>query len=227
MLIVEDYRKINQLIAMFSKTEGYEVTQVYDAESALIAMNKDKFDVIVLDLMLPGYQGESLIKDVRKISDVYIIVVSAKIDVKNRIDVISLGADDYLTKPFSIEELMAKLRNVAKRLVVNNPNILSFNQQHLKIHQMSREVYVNQKRAILTPYEYDVLIHLATHPHVVFSRNMIIEQCFSNSDAYDRVIDVFIKNIRKNLDDPHCNITYIKTHYGIGYQFVGEKDEEY
>jgi DNA-binding response OmpR family regulator len=223
-LIVEDYPKINQLLAMYARNDGHEVKQVYNGEEALAAVHHEKFDIILLDLMLPGIQGEELIKQIRKVSDVYIVVLSAKIDIKDRVDVITLGADDYMIKPFSIEEVMAKLKNVEKRLVVNHPIFYTFNHSHLKVLPLSREVLVNNQLINLTQYEYDVLWHLLSHPNVVFSRDMIIEQCFLDSDAYDRVIDVFIKNIRKKID-LNSELSYIKTHYGIGYQFVGVKDE--
>ncbi len=129
-----------------------------------------------------------------------------------------------MIKPFSIDEIMAKLKNVEKRLVVNHPIIYTFNHSHLRVLPLSREVFVNNQLINLTQYEYDVLLHLLSNPNVVFSRDMIIEQCFLDSDAYDRVIDVFIKNIRKKID-PASELSYIKTHYGIGYQFVGVKDE--
>jgi DNA-binding response OmpR family regulator len=223
-LIVEDYPKINQLLAMYARNDGHEVKQVYNGEEALAAIHNERFEIILLDLMLPGIQGEELIKQIRKVSDVYIIVLSAKIDIKDRVDVITLGADDYMIKPFSIDEVMAKLKNVEKRLVVNHPTIYTFNHSHLKVLPLSREVFVHNQLINLTQYEYDILLHLLSHPNIVFSRDMIIEQCFSNSDAYDRVIDVFIKNIRKKINFS-SEKSYIKTHYGIGYQFVGVKDE--
>jgi DNA-binding response OmpR family regulator len=224
LLIIEDYPKINQLLAMYAKQDGHDVKQVYDGEQALKILSYEEFNVILLDLMLPGIQGEDLIKQIRQFSDIYIIVLSAKIDLKDRIDVITLGADDYITKPFSMDEVMAKLRNVEKRILINHPNILSFNQGHLKIFPIRREVFVHDEPMTLTHYEYDVLWHLLSHPNVVFTRDMIIEQCFTDSDAYDRVIDVFIKNIRKKIDDQQEK-SYIKTHYGVGYQFVGIRDE--
>jgi DNA-binding response OmpR family regulator len=224
ILIIEDYPKINQLLALYAKQEGHDVKQAYDGEQALNILNQEKCDVILLDLMLPGIQGEDLIKLIRQFSDVYIIVLSAKVDLKDRIDVISLGADDYMTKPFSMDEVMAKLRNIEKRVIIHHPNMISFNHQHLKLFPMRREVFVDDQLINLTHYEYDVLWHLISHPNVVFTRDMIIEQCFKDSDAYDRVIDVFIKNIRKKIDIKD-QPSYIKTHYGVGYQFVGVKDE--
>lgn len=223
LLIVEDYPKINHLLATYARKHEHEVVQVYDGEQALNAIQSQKFDVIVLDLMLPDIQGEDLIRHIRRFSDVYIIVVSAKIDVENRIDVITIGADDYITKPFSIDEVMAKLKNVEKRLLIRHPTIFSFNQSHLQVIPSRREVLVNHQVISLTPYEYDLLYHLLSNPNMVFSRDMIIEQCYRDSEAYDRVIDVFVKNIRRKID-PSPYHSYIKTHYGVGYQFIGVPD---
>jgi DNA-binding response OmpR family regulator len=224
VLIVEDYPKINHLLAMFLRNDGHKAKQVFDAEHAIEAIKYENFDVILLDLMLPHMQGEALIQHIREVSDVYIIVLSAKIDVKDRIDVIKIGADDYITKPFSIDEVMAKLHNVNKRISIHQPTVYSFNHGHLKIVALSREVFVKGQLINLTKYEYDVLFHLMSHPQIVFTRDMIIESCFIDSEAYDRVIDVFIKNIRKKIDS-HLEKSYIKTHYGVGYQFVGDLDE--
>ena len=224
ILIVEDYKKINELLGVFSRQDGHKTYQVFDAESAMEIINKEKIDVILLDLMLPNMQGETFIKYIRQVSDVYIIVLSAKVDVKDRIDVISIGADDCISKPFSIEEVMAKLKNIQKRLVVNLPTLITFNNQYLKIVPLSREVYIKNELIFLTKYEYDVLWLLISNPNIVYTRDMIIAQCFQDSEAYDRVIDVFIKNIRKKIDDPNRDLSFIKTHYGIGYQFAGVKD---
>ncbi|HAX03686.1 MAG: hypothetical protein A2Y45_08795 [Tenericutes bacterium GWC2_34_14] len=225
VLIVEDYKKINDLLYTFASRDGYTTFQTYDAETAIEVLGKEKIDVILLDLMLPNMQGEAFISQIRSFSDVYIIVLSAKIDVENRVDVISIGADDYMTKPFSIDEVVAKLKNIQKRLVVNQPTRLSFNHAHLTLLPISREVYIDHQLITLTKHEYEILLLLAKHPNIVYTRDMIIEECFDDSEAYDRVIDVFIKNIRKKLDNKESGLSYIKTHYGIGYQFGGIKDE--
>ena len=226
ILIVEDYQKINDLLALFARQDKHFVEQAKTAEEALEKLSVNSFDAILLDLMLPGMQGEEFISKIRMSSDVYIIVISAKIDVQGRIDVINMGADDYVIKPFSVEELMAKLKNLEKRLIIDKPIIRSFNHGDLLIHPMSREVKIGGHVIDLTKYEYDILLHLLEHPNIVFSREAIIEACFSDSDAYDRVIDAFIKNIRKKIDHHLQEGSYIRTHYGVGYQFVGESDDK-
>ena len=224
LLIIEDYKKINDLLALFARQDKHDVLQVETAEEALEAIQKNKFDAIILDLMLPNMQGETVIQKIREFSDVYIMVLSAKIEIKGRVDVISLGADDYITKPFSVEEIMAKLKNIEKRVKVQLPTSYSYRNKDLEIYPLKREVRVKSKTINLTEYEFDILWYLASHPKIVFSREQIIEKCFFDSDAFDRVIDVFIKNIRKKIDQNNTNNSYIKTHYGVGYQFVGEND---
>ena len=227
ILVIEDYKKINDLVALYSRQDHHDVFQAYSAEEALEKMNIHSFDVIITDLMLPGLQGEEFIKKIREISDVYIIVLSAKTEVKHKIDVISLGADDYLTKPFSVEELMAKLKNLEKRISILSPTIYSFNRGALKILPIGRKVFLKNQEIDLTHNEFDLLIYLASHRSKVFSRDEIFNLLFNDSDAFDRVIDAYIKNIRKKLDDQAKSPIYIKTFYGVGYQFIGELDNEF
>jgi len=120
---------------------------------------------------------------------------------------------------------MLKLKNVDKRLLATLPLIHSYEKGLLKIMPLNREVYVQSKIVNLTKYEYDLLWYLATNRNRIFNRDQLIEICFSDSEAFDRVIDAYIKNIRRKLQDDANNPKYIKTHYGIGYEFVGELDD--
>jgi DNA-binding response OmpR family regulator len=224
ILIVEDHIKINYLLASFARGENHDVFQAYTAEEAFKALNQENYDLIITDLMLPKLQGEDLIKEIRKISDIYIMVISAKTDIDDKIDVLSLGADDYITKPFSVKEVMIKLSRIENRLVKQKPLLVSFYQGLLKIHPLKRQVYFDGDEVNLTKNEYDLLWFLVTHNKQVFSRDQLINQLFSNSQAYDRVIDAYIKNIRKKLSNNNHHPQIIKTHYGLGYQFVGEED---
>jgi len=225
ILIVEDHQKIRDLLGLFAKQEGHHATLAKSAEEALSILSKGGFDVIITDLMLPDIQGEELIKKIRFSSDVYIMVISAKIDIDARLDVISLGADDYIIKPFSVEEVMAKLKNVQKRMVTHHPIIRSFYQGELRLIPLSREVEFKQRLVTFTKSEFDVLWHLVNHHHKVFSRDELINYVSQDSEAFDRVIDAYVKNIRKKIGDDAIHPHFIKTHYGIGYQFVGEQDD--
>lgn len=225
ILIVEDNKKINDLLALFAKQDGHQITQSFSSEEALNVLSLKSFDVILTDLMLPKMQGEEFVKKIRTFSDIYIIVITAKIEINEKLDVLSLGADDYITKPFSVEEVMLKLKNVDKRLSATLPLLHSYENGSLRIMPLNREVYVQDKIVNLTKYEYDLLWHLATNRNRIYNRDQLIEICFSDSEAFDRVIDAYIKNIRKKLQDDANKPKYIKTHYGVGYQFVGELDD--
>ena len=178
ILIVEDHKKINQLLTNFLKQDDHSVKQSFCAEDALKQMEAANFDLIITDLMLPDMQGEELIEIVRKTSDIYIIVISAKTETEEKIDVLSLGADDYLTKPFSVEEVLIKIKNLSKRLNIKKPVIYSFNNGELAIYPMQRKVMLLGKDVDLTSHEYDLIHHLATHSTRVFSRNDLIISLF-------------------------------------------------
>ena len=226
LLIVEDNRHINQLLTQFARQDGHHVVQVLNAEDAIKQLTNQGFDVIITDLMLPDMQGEDLITQIRKVSDIYIIVISAKIDIHEKLDVFSIGADDYITKPFSVEEVMAKLKNLEKRIVSHVPIIQSYNHGKLKIQPLENDVWIDGKLIELTHYEYNILWQLISNRFRTLSRDQLIESCFSESEAFDRIIDVYIKNIRKKLSDDAINPSFIKTVYGLGYQFIGEHDDE-
>lgn len=225
ILIVEDTVKINDILAKFSRSEGHQVTQAFSAEKAFEVLGKSNFDLIITDLMLPGIQGETLIRKIRQESQIYIIVITAKTDLGNKIDVLSLGADDYITKPFSVKEILLKLKNLSFRLTKKHPLIYRFYQGELLLNPLPREVYFRGELVKLTVYEYNLLMFLIKNKGQIFSREQLITHCFNDSLAYDRIVDVLIKNLRKLLFDDAKQPRYIKTHYGLGYQFIGEQDD--
>lgn len=224
ILIVEDNIKINHLITLYCNQEGYQTTSVFSAEDALKAVSEKKFDLVITDLMLKVLSGENFIKKIREKSDVYIIVVSAKADLQNRLEVLKLGADDYLTKPFSLEELILRIQNATSRIKQSTSNMVSFNHNHLRVSFIDEVVFIKDNLINLTQAEYQILCSLIKHPNQTLTREQIFEDASLDSEGFDRVIDAHIKNIRKKcLDDPK-NPTLIKTIYGGGYKFVGEKD---
>ena len=225
ILIVEDHRKINDLLARFASQDGHRPVQAYDAESALVELNRGHFDVILTDLMLPDMQGEEMIRRIRAVSDIYVMILSAKTEVSDRIEGLKIGADDYLTKPFSVEEVMAKLRNVEKRLASKEPVLRSYNGGELVVRPLARTIAFQGQPLDLTANEYDLFFHLLSHPQRVFTRDEILEAVFPDSDAYDRVIDAFVKNIRKKLGDDPDEPKYLRTVRGVGYQFAGRSDD--
>jgi DNA-binding response OmpR family regulator len=224
ILIIEDNLKINHLITLYCNQEGYQTTSVFSAEEGLKVLNEKQIDLVITDLMLKNMTGEAFIKKIRENSTVYIIVVSAKTDILERLDVLQLGADDYLTKPFSLEELMIRIKNVSQRIIKSNKNITTFNNQHLIINALNQEIQVLGEKVDLTYAEYQIILTLVKHHNQVLTREQIIELTNLNSEAFDRVIDAHIKNIRKKIKDDSKNPRLIKTIYGGGYKFVGDKD---
>lgn len=225
ILIVEDHKKINALLARFARQDKHTVKQTYHAEEALELMSKESFDMMITDLMLGDMQGEELIQRIRSVSDIYIMVISAKTELSDKLDVLGMGADDYLTKPFSIEEVMAKLANIEKRLITKRPLFYSFYQGELIVRPLERMATYKNENLDFTVNEFDVLAYLMQHPNRVFSRMELLDILFQESEAYDRIIDVYIKNIRKKLHDQPKQPRYIKTVFGLGYQFVGDLDD--
>jgi DNA-binding response OmpR family regulator len=176
--------------------------------------------------MLKEMDGETFIAKIRETSNVYIIVVSAKVDVDARINALSMGADDYMPKPLSMEELMLKIKNLEPRLksMEKREALYSFNDGDLVVNKFERSVKVHGKPVELTQNEFNVLIYLMENRNQTLSRDQILNHCISDSEAFDRVVDVYIKNIRKKLGDSKKPWALIATVYGGGYRFVGEND---
>lgn len=226
LLIVEDNLKINRLISMYAAQDKHDVKSVYSAEDALKYLSENSVDLVVLDLMLKEMDGETFIEKIRQTSNVYIIVVSAKVNVDARVNALSIGADDYMPKPLSMEELMLKIKNLEPRLksMEKRDTLYSFNSGNLIVNKFERSVKAYGQFVDLTQNEFNVLLYLIENGGQTLSRDQILEYCISESEAYDRVVDVYIKNIRKKLGDSKKPWTFIATVYGGGYRFVGEKD---
>ena len=225
ILIIEDNKKINDLISLYVKQEGYKVYSAFTAEEGLELYRAHKIDLIVTDLMLPGMSGEDFVEEVRRFSDVYIIILTAKIHLEDKIMGLKLGADDYLVKPFSTEELLLKIKNFLKRKKTISPS-LSFYKGEVVLDEAVNVITFDGSKIELTANEHILLVYLATHRAQIFSREQLLDSCFGNeSEVFDRIIDVYIKNIRKKLKDDPKKPRYIKTIYGLGYMFVGEIDD--
>jgi len=226
LLIVEDNLKINRLISMYAVQDNHGVKSVYSAEDALEYLRENTVDLVVLDLMLKEMDGETFIEKIRETSNVYIIVVSAKVDVDARINALSMGADDYMPKPLSMEELMLKIKNLEPRIksMEKREALYSFNDGDLVVNKFERSVKVRGKPVELTQNEFNVLDYMLENRNQTLSREQILNHCISDSEAFDRVVDVYIKNIRKKLGDSKKPWAFIATVYGGGYRFVGEKD---
>jgi DNA-binding response OmpR family regulator len=224
ILIVEDEKKIADIVRSYLERDGFNVTVANTGHEAIEQM-KNNFDLIILDLMLPDIDGETICSSIREFSDVPIIMLTAKSSEDDRIKGLGIGADDYVIKPFSPRELVARVKAHLRRTKKNEKKVLSFNNSLLLIDTLSMEVKKGGEIIPLTSTEFKILLCLAEKPQIVFSRLQIVNAVQGyDFEGYDRVIDAHIKNIRHKIEDNPQRPVFIKTVYGTGYKFIGISD---
>jgi DNA-binding response OmpR family regulator len=226
ILVVEDEKKIADIVRAYLEKEGYRVKPAETGEQALKLL-KDTVDLVILDLMLPDIQGEELCRIIRESSDVPVIILTAKSGEEDRIKGLGIGADDYVVKPFSPRELVARVKAQLRRSGRTKKKLLSYNSGTLKIDVNNREVFREGSIVILTPTEFKILLSLAEQPGWVYSRDQLvtIAQGF-DFEGYDRTIDAHVKNLRHKIEKDSREPEYIKTVYGVGYKFTGIPDAD-
>ena len=225
ILVVDDEKNIVDVVKAYLEKDGFEVVTVGDGEAALnIFNNNEDIHLIILDLMLPKITGEEVCSRIRATSSVPIIMLTAKAEEDERIDGISMGADDYLTKPFSARELVVRVRALLRRSyrdVAPMADILSFKKGDLEVDIKKMIVKKQGKAVALTTNEFKILIIFLTNPGQVFSREQLVEKAFGmDYDGFDRTVDTYIKNIRHKIENNPKEPTYIATVYGMGYKFI-------
>lgn len=224
ILVIEDERKISEIVSSYLVRDGHEVTVASTGKEGLIAL-KAQPDLVILDLMLPDMDGADICEAVRRDSDVPIIMLTARSSEEERIEGLGIGADDYVVKPFSPRELVARVNALLRRTTKRNP-MLSFNGGTLVINTETAEVQVGGKRVELTSTEYRILLSLAQRQGGVLSREQLINVVQGyDFEGYDRIIDAHIKNLRHKIDPDVRHPVFIKTVYGMGYKFIGFHDE--
>jgi two-component system alkaline phosphatase synthesis response regulator PhoP len=222
ILAVDDEQSILDLVTAYLRREGYEVHTARDGPGGLKAARAFKPDLIILDIMLPGMDGIEVLSHLRRESDVYVIMLTARSEETDKIVGLSVGADDYLTKPFSPRELVARVKAALRRLRDDvgpeDGTVLSF--RHLRIDTGSRKVWVGDEPVDLTPTEFDLLKTLAEHRGRVLSREQLLQQVWGYGFyGEERVVDVHIGHIRQKLGDEG----FIVTVRGVGYRFEDEE----
>jgi DNA-binding response OmpR family regulator len=227
ILLVEDEKSIRSAVAAYLEREGYWVTPAEDGQVALDNFEKHKFDLVVLDLMLPKVSGEDVCRAIRDTSDVPIIMLTAKGEEENRIAGLELGADDYLVKPFSPRELVARVRALLRRAhVENEPQRDRLVFGDLEIDVTSHKAFLRGEELDLTASEFKLLTTLARYPGRVYSRMELVEKVLGyDFEGYERTIDSHVKNLRAKLDDDPREPTFIYTVHGVGYRFEAPKSE--
>jgi len=222
ILVIDDEQSILDLVTAYLRRAGYEVHTAMDGPGGLKAARALKPDLIVLDIMLPGMDGLEVLTHLRRESDVYVIMLTARSEETDKIVGLSVGADDYLTKPFSPRELVARVKAALRRLRdgVGPTEATTLTFRHLRIDTGSRQVWVDDELVELTPTEFDLLRILADHRGLVLSREQLLQQVWGY-DFYgeERVVDVHIGHIRQKLGDDR----FIVTVRGVGYRFEEEE----
>ncbi|MBA1333666.1 MAG: Two-component transcriptional response regulator, LuxR family [Firmicutes bacterium] len=224
VLIVDDEQRIVEVVRSYLVKEGYTVVQAGNGIEALELYRREEPDLVVLDLMMPGMDGWEVCKRIRAESAVPIIMLTAKSQVEDRVEGLSIGADDYLVKPFSPKELVARIRAVLRRTGEEGrtADVLELDGGRLKIDMLKQEVIKDGRNAGLTQLEFNILKTLASNPGRVYSRETLIYAVLGyDYEGYDRTIDTHIKNIRNKIEDNKRDPRYIKTIYGAGYKFGG------
>ena len=225
VLVVDDEVSITDICRIYLEREGYEVFIANDGKEALEKIEKNNFDLLILDLMLPFYTGEEITKIVRQTSTIPIIMLTAKQSEENKIEGLNIGADDYITKPFSLKELVTRVNTLFRRTIDYSGKSEKFNYEDdtIKINFEKMEIYRLNKLITLTANEFKVLKILIENKGKVLSRESIIDILFQDIyGGYDRNIDTYIKNIRSKIENNSKSPEYIITIYGLGYKFLGK-----
>lgn len=223
ILIVDDEQPIVELVANYLGAEGYSVHRAYDGIEALTLARTIQPDLVVLDIMLPGLDGIEVCRRLHQETPVYVLMLTARAEEVDKLIGLSVGADDYVTKPFSPRELVARVKAILRRSrnlageSANRPSTLQFGT--LVIDPDRREIWSGDNLIELTPREFDLLYALAQQPGHVFSREELLQRVWGDDFVgIDRVVDVHIGTLRRKLED---DATLIQTVRGVGYKFVG------
>ena len=228
VLVVEDEAMIREAVSLYIEKQGYHVLPAEDGREAIEIFQNNPVLFVILDLMLPGMSGEEVCQAIRRQSRVPIIMLTARTQEEDVLKGLNMGADDYVTKPFSVKELYARMEVVLRRTDGGRKPLaekFSWNENDLQIDFEHNEVRKQGGLLNLTPSEWKILSAMITHPKKVFTRDSLIDLVFgSDFDGYDRVIDTHVKNLRKKVETDPKNPVYIKTVHGLGYKFGGEEN---
>jgi DNA-binding response OmpR family regulator len=225
VLIIDDEEKLVEVIKSYMEKEGYTAITAYNGSEALEQYKSHKPDLVILDLMLPDLSGEDICSYIRSMGDTPIMMLTAKAEEEYILNGLDIGADDYITKPFSPKQLIARAKAVLRRthIATVEESTLTYNHGDLVINIESHSVKKSGQTISLTPAEFEILLKLAKHPNKVFTREELIAFVLGEDyEGYDRTIDTHIKNLRQKIETNTKEPQYVITVYGVGYKFGGE-----
>ncbi|HEX2089196.1 MAG TPA: response regulator transcription factor [Actinomycetota bacterium] len=222
VLVVEDEEAIAEAVRARLASEGYDVAVAVDGRRAIEAVRRDRPDLVILDLMLPGMDGLEVCREIQKDQWIPVLMLTARTEEADKVAGLAVGADDYLTKPFSMRELVARVRAILRRMErIQQPSgAESVSRFDLTVDGARRRVLKADEEVPLTPLEFEILFTLARSPGVVFSREQLMERVWGYHDyAGGRVVDSHVARIRRKLGDEAAEPKYIRTVHGVGYAF--------
>ena len=225
ILVVDDEKLIVNGISFSLQADGMEVDAAYDGESALQKIREKSYDLVILDLMLPGMDGMEVCQAVREFSDVPIIMLTAKLEDMNKILAFDKGVDDYLTKPFNILEVKARIKAILRRNQKNQreaENSSQLTAGELSVDTESRRVMLGKQEINLTAREFDILVLLMKNPDKVFSREKLLAAIWENRNTETgdvRTVDVHVRRLREKIEPSPSAPRYVHTKWGVGYYF--------
>jgi two-component system response regulator BaeR len=224
ILVVEDEEKISRLLCDYLEKATYRTSVQASGDRVISQIKNDMPDLILLDIMLPGMDGMDLCREVRKFSNVPIIMITARVEEIDRLLGLELGADDYICKPFSPREVVARVKAIFRRLHAE-PRTPALVSGSLSLDDETHQVMIDKQMLNLTPNEFGLLKIMMTQPNRVFSRSELINRVQGyDFEGYDRTIDTHIKNLRKKIGEILPDQEIIRTVYGVGYKFTAEPD---
>jgi two-component system response regulator BaeR len=224
ILIVEDEEKIASLLCDYLKEAGFRTSTQNNGDRVIAQIKKDPSDLILLDIMLPGKNGMELCREIRQFSNIPIIMITARVEEIDRLLGLELGADDYICKPFSPREVVARVKAIFRRLHAE-PKTHNLVVGSISLDDKTHQVMIDKQVLNLTPNEFGLLKIMMSQPHRVFSRNELINRVQGyDFEGYGRTIDSHIKNLRKKIAQKLPGQEIISTVYGIGYKFTASTD---
>ena len=224
ILVVEDEAKIADVLKSYLEREGFGVATAKDGDEALSLFASLSPALVLLDLMLPKRSGEEVCREIRALSNTPVIMLTPKTEEHSILGGLAIGADDYVTKPFSPRQVVARVHAVLRRAGTAQADVLRFGGDWLIIDTIARTVLCEGALVTLTPSEYSILLALASHPGKTFTRDELIQLALKDDfEGYDRVIDTHIKNLRQKIEPDAKLPRYLVTVHGVGYRFDGGK----